>query len=213
MTSAPLIEVENATFADAGLVPSTDVSLTLTAGQMIVVHGGEQSGKSTLLRGLLGFVPLTKGRAKLLGTDISAPLTHDAWMDLRARCAYASWTSPLLSNLTVFDNLAIPLLMRSIGEANARADVERVLAHLNLEDVALKRPHEILGKKQRAAVLARALLLPSEVLLVDDPPYDDSDVDRALHEALGAGKGVIVALKNNTRFPDAVHIDLVGGVR
>lgn len=205
-----LVDVDNATFADAGLVTARGVSLQVNAGDLVVVHGGEQSGKSTLLRGLLGFVPLTSGRARLFDVDIAA-LTHDRWMELRVRTAYASWTSPLLANLTVFDNLAIPLLMRSLAAAEARASVERALARYRLEDVANKRPHEILGEKLRAALMARALLLPAELLLVDDPP-DDEELDKALEDACADGKGVIVASRDPERFRGAVQIDLVGAV-
>jgi molybdate transport system ATP-binding protein len=203
----PFIQTDAASFACPGMSPARDVTFTLAAGELLVVTGANGSGKSTLLRGLLGLAPLTGGRASLFGTAVQ-DLLHDQWMELRARCAYASATAPLLSNLTLFDNLAVPLFMRSIAESNARADVERMLARFGLSELAARRPPELLGYKHSLALLARALLLPADLLLIDDPP-DEPVVHEALAEACALGKTLLVSTRAADRFPHARVVRLV----
>ena len=206
---ASMIDVEGATFALPGMAPAQDVTLSVVPGELVAVTGVEGAGKSTLLRGLLGLAALQSGRARVLGVDLHQ-LAHDDAMRMRARCAYASKTAPLLANLTLFDNLAVPLLMRSIPEASARAEVERMLKRFGLEALALRRPPDVLGDKLRLAQLARALLVPAELVLLDEPPDTDA-ANTAIEEACASGQTMLVSTTRPERFARARRVTLTRG--
>lgn len=199
-----LVHTEGATFVQAGMSPVRDVSLSVSAGELCVIAGARGAGKSTLLRGLLGLADLEGGRAELFGKDLSG-LSHAEWMPLRSRCAYASWTAPLVSNLTLLDNLTVPLLMRSQPEDTARGQVHAALERFGLSALASTRPHDLLGDAHRLALVARALLIQAELLFIDDPP-EHSSVEDALRDAATQGAAVLVTARRAERFAAARHV-------
>lgn len=203
-----VLAVQHATFVESGRQVE-GVSLYVAPGEIVCVLGPEDTGKSLAVRGALGFTRRTAGTSSLFGVDPEqAP--HDALMAARARAALCSDQAPLLANLSVRDNLLVPLLMRSRPRAEALAAVEHVLERLDIASFATKRPHELKPRVHRAALLARALLQPVDLLVLDEPIESDSASDLVMERVRG-GAAVLWAADEPGRFPATRIVTLERG--
>ena len=198
----PLLVMHQASFLENGrTVHAVDVAVH--AGDFVVVTGPESSGKTLLLRGALGLIAPHRGRVLLFGVD-PAKDHHDAVTDARGRVAFASDKAPLLANMTLRDNLAVPLLMRSLSIDVVRASVDEMIDHFELRPFSDRRPHEITSRAHRAALLARAMLQPVDFLILDEP-LQDALTDHALRVRHMAGAALLIAAQDAGRFPNATR--------
>lgn len=177
---------------ESGLRP---VSLTMRAGEVVVVRGRSGSGKSTLLAVLAGWCPPDGGAFELTGAD--AP---GEWSTV----AVVPQVLALVPELTVRENIAEALLGRSTGarsrpdRATVRARVEPLLDDLGLSEFADRPPADTsMGQQQRAAV-ARAVVVTPVLLLADEPtshqdPAHVEQVVAALLAAAARGAAVLIA--------------------
>lgn len=205
--AAPLLAMEQARFHEPGRGSVGPVDVVVEAGEIVLVVGGEGSGKTVLMRGALGLSSPTAGRVALFGAPLEG-LDHPSLMALRARCALASSSAPLVANQTLFDNIALPLWMR--GSPAATFEVQALLERLDLKDVAAKRPDDVLPQQRDLALLARALAVPADLYLLDEPPM--SQAARAiLHERTEAGAGALITVRHEALFPEAARRVLLGG--
>lgn len=207
MTPPDLLSLEQALFNEVGRGAVGPVDVTVAPGELVLVVGGEGTGKTVLLRGCLGLVPAQAGRVALFGSSL-AELDHPALMTLRTRCALASSAAPLVANQTLFDNIALPLWMR--GSSTANIEVHGLLERLGLREVAARRPDDVLPLQRDLALLARALAVPAELYLLDEPPM--SPAARAiLRERTEAGAGALITVRHEALFPEAARRVLLGG--
>jgi putative spermidine/putrescine transport system ATP-binding protein len=172
----------------AGRLAPVDVDVG--AGDVVILLGDVDDGVGGLLSCALGLQAPHSGRALLFDVDATVA-DHDMLLALRQRVALASLQAPLLSNMNVRDNLVIPLAMRSQPEARVRADVEALLAELELSSTLLRRPHELTPRQHREILLARALLLPVDLYLLDEPPLSSRLLGR-LPSLIERGAAVVV---------------------
>lgn len=177
-TAAPVVELRDAVVATKMGVRCAPVDLRLSPGERVVVGGLAGSGKSQLLRAVVGLTPLVAGALRLFGEETAA-FVHDDWMRIRRRVVLASESAPLLSNLSVRDNLALPLVVRGEREAHARGQVDAALGHHGLAAVADLRPHVLAGAQHRQLLLLRALLLPCDLMVLDGMPLREEAADEA----------------------------------
>jgi putative ABC transport system ATP-binding protein len=166
------------------------VDLVVQPGETIVIVDDDDHETGALLLCALGLAPLRAGRAELFGVDV-AEATHDDLRALRMRAALASLQAPLLSNLNARDNLVVPLAMRSVDQSRARADVDAIIAEAGLEAACTRRPHDLLPRHHREFLLARALLLPAELFLLDEPPPSSKLLHR-LPALTDAGAAIVI---------------------
>lgn len=147
-----------------------DINLEVHRGERLGLVGGSGSGKTTLLREMIGLLPPTSGRVWMFGQLLYEPgLDHRAM--LRSRCGVLFQAGALFTNLSVYDNIALPLReLRVLDE-----DLIRELVFLKLRLVGLERPvarlmpYELSGGMVKRAALARALALEPELLFLDEP--------------------------------------------
>lgn len=172
----PAIEVEDLSLRVGDRTLFADLSWSVHAGQLAVLRGESGTGKTSLLRCLLGFQEPSAGIVRLFGQ----PLTVRSVRALRARLAYLPQEPPLGVG-TVEDLLRRPLAYR----ANAhivweRAEAVALLERLRLEERLLGDQLAGLsgGERQRVALVA-ALLLRRSLLLVDEPTAALDDVSGA----------------------------------
>lgn len=146
------------------------VSFTLQQGTLAALIGGSGTGKSVLLREIIGLQRPTGGTVRLLGTDV--------WQDsesemnaTRRRFGMMFQDGALFSSMTVAQNVAVPLLEHAhIPPALLDPLVQLRLAQAGLEpDVGQKMPSELSGGMRKRAAIARALALEPEVLFLDEP--------------------------------------------
>jgi putative ABC transport system ATP-binding protein len=193
-----------------------NVSLTVAAGDVLVLTGPSGSGKTTLLS-LLGMLDRpTSGQLLFQGRDLAQSpdivLAH-----ARRRLGYVFQDSCLLPRLSLLDNIGYPLIPRGIGRRHRNAIAERWLTRLGIAHHAHKRPAELsTGERQRVA-LARALAGDPLAVLADEPtanldPKTGGDVCDLFREINAAGVTLIVATHDPALAAIATHsLHLIDG--
>jgi phospholipid/cholesterol/gamma-HCH transport system ATP-binding protein len=146
------------------------VSFSVQRGEVVALIGGSGSGKSVLLREIIGLVRPTAGRIELLGTDVwrSEPYAMD---ELRAHFGVLFQDGALFSSLTVAENVAVPFVEHTALSRDLIAPlVGFKLALVGLPpDAAAKFPAQLSGGMRKRAALARALALEPDLLFLDEP--------------------------------------------
>jgi len=153
------------------------------AGETLVLVGPIEAG-SAVLRALVGIDRPDAGRARLLG-ELPALLPRDDAAALLARVGWHPRSGSLLANLTLRENLLLPLQFhRRPSAAEAARATSAALARFGLEEAADVRPEEVALPVRHRVALARATLLDPELLVLDDP-LDDLE-EAAAREVLSA---------------------------
>lgn len=146
-----------------------DVSLTVEEGEFLAVTGPSGSGKSTLLA-LLGLLDApTSGEYVLAGTDVSELGSYQRALIRNREIGFVFQSFNLIGNLTVAENVGLPLFYRGI-DARERTDrVMTVLGRVGMERRAGHFPGQLSGGEQQRAAIARALVGEPSLLLADEP--------------------------------------------
>ena len=188
--------------------PALDgVSLAFAAGSFTAVLGVSGSGKSTLLQCAAGLERVTSGRVWLCGQDLGRLSQRKQAVLRRQRVGFVFQDLNLLPELTVAENIALPL--RLDHRPARRDDVEQAAARVGLGGGQLRRrPAELSGGQQQRVAIARALITRPEVIFADEPtgaldPHTAVGVLRLLR---GAADGTTVIIVTHdpqvTRFCD-----------
>ena len=160
-TTAVSLEGLGHTYPGAHRPVLADLNLSLSVGEHIAVVGRSGCGKSTLLSLIAGLVEPTSGTAVVLDERLPASRLE--------ACALMPQGDSLLPWLSLLDNVAISLRNQRVSRRAARAEAQRMLERLGLDEWSGARPSTLsAGMRQRAA-LARALLARKPVLLADEP--------------------------------------------
>ncbi|MCW5770929.1 MAG: ABC transporter ATP-binding protein [Rhodospirillaceae bacterium] len=151
------------------------LDLAVGEGELVSLLGPSGCGKTTTLRCVAGFEFPDSGRIAFDGVDITdrPPERRDIGMVFQN---YA-----LFPHMTVRQNLAFGLEMRRIDRAAASARIERVLAMVQLANMAERYPRQLSGGQQQRVALARALVIEPKLLLLDEPL---ANLDAALREEM-----------------------------
>jgi len=176
-----MLEIEKlaAGYGSAIIIP--DLSLSVAAGQSLVVLGRNGMGKSTLLKAILGYLPRTRGDVRLRGTAIAGWPTHRI---IRSGVAYAPQEESLFGELTVDENLTAGLLDRT----DAAERRERIYGYFPVLGQRLRQQAGTLsGGEQKMLLLSRCLMAEPALLVLDEisAGLQPSVVDR-VSEALSA---------------------------
>jgi len=147
-----------------GAVRAVDgVTLSVEKGEFFSLLGPSGCGKTTLLRMVAGFERPDRGRVLLDGIDITA-LPPDR---RKVNTVFQSYA--LFPHMTVRDNIAFGLRMARRPRAEIAREVDRMLALVQMEDQADKRPEHLSGGQKQRVAVARALINRPQVLLLDEP--------------------------------------------
>jgi len=148
-----------------------DLSLTVNRGEIIGVVGGSGTGKSVLMRSIIGLQIPDAGSIEVLGRSITGA-QDDGEIDIRSRWGVLFQGGALFSTLTVAENVEVPLkeFYPEIDD-DLRHEIARYKVMLSglPEDAASKYPAELSGGMRKRAGLARALALDPELLFLDEP--------------------------------------------
>jgi putative ABC transport system ATP-binding protein len=189
------------------------VSLEFAAGSFTAVLGVSGSGKTTLLQCAAGLERPSSGRVSLCGNDLASLSDRKRTLLRRRRAGFVFQDFSLLPELTVGENIALPL---RLGHRHVtRAAIENAAARVGLSPAQLRRlPAELSGGQQQRVAIARALLSRPEVIFADEPtgsldPHTARRVLRLMREtADGATVLTVTHDPQVTRFCDrAVFLD------
>ncbi|GAA0307076.1 ABC transporter ATP-binding protein [Rhodovulum strictum] len=199
MDAEAVIEIRGLTNRFGTTVVHEDLSLDVMRGEVLGVVGASGSGKSVLLRSIVGLQTPSAGQITMLGTDVLGASAADR-AAASARTGVMFQDGALFSALTVRENVEAPMRERLAVDAPTRA----ALADLRISMVGLPPeagdlyPAELSGGMRKRAGLARALSLDPEILFLDEPtagldPIGASAFD-ALLNSLGEALGLTVFL-------------------
>lgn len=140
-----------------------DVNLEVRDGEFLVILGGENSGKSTVLRLTAGLDTESDGKVFIDGKDVtdSDPKDRDIAMVFKSATIYPT--------MNVFDNLAYSLKMRKAPAALVNERVKVVSAVLGLDEVLYRKPKTLTSAQKQRVALGRAIVREPRVYLLDDP--------------------------------------------
>ena len=165
-----------------------DFSLTLHRGENLVVLGRSGSGKSVLIKCIIGLLEVDAGTITVLGQDV-ATLDHIALDELRTKVGFLFQSNALYDSMTVRKNLLFPLRRHWLADRRGKEEdmVRQALADVGLPDTIDQMPAELSGGQRKRIALARTLILPPEIILYDEPttgldPITAREIDQLIRQ-------------------------------
>ena len=159
------VAIENLSKNFGSLQALKKVSFAVEPGEIFVLMGPSGSGKSVLLKHIVGLEAPSGGRVLIEGRDATAEGTLE-----RVRIAMVFQSGALFNSLSVYDNLALYPREHRLGtESSIREKVMRALQILSLENSARKFTSELSGGMKKRVDIARALVMEPQLMLYDEP--------------------------------------------
>jgi phospholipid/cholesterol/gamma-HCH transport system ATP-binding protein len=146
------------------------ITLSVPQGQTVAVLGRSGTGKSVLLKLLVGLQPADSGSVRISGQEITG-LDPRPLNEIRKKIGYLFQEAALYDSLTVEQNVDFPLSRHTgMSESDRKGKVRELLSSVGMDDGEFdKMPSDISGGMQKRVGLARALALDPEILLLDEP--------------------------------------------
>lgn len=216
---APFIRFEHVKKAFGAKVIYADLDLELRRSETITVMGASGSGKSVLLKMLIGLLKPDDGRILLDGRDI-AQMGEEELTDVRRRIAYLFQGAALFDSLNVGENVAYGLreqFWNKMTDEEIRGRVAQSLSLVGLPGIEEMRPSDLSGGMKKRVGLARTLALQPEVILYDEPTtgLDPINTARINHLINGIQRAlrltsVVVTHDMGTAFSVSDRLAMIG---
>jgi phospholipid/cholesterol/gamma-HCH transport system ATP-binding protein len=162
------IEFQNVTLAYDDRVILDGVSFDVASGETKVVMGGSGTGKSTILKLVLGLIRPNSGRVLIDGEDITQ-ISDRQLTRIRKKIGMVFQEGALFDSMSVFENVGYRLFENGVPESQIHDSVRRMLNFVNLEEAIYMMPAELSGGMRRRVGIARALVGNPKLILFDEP--------------------------------------------
>jgi phospholipid/cholesterol/gamma-HCH transport system ATP-binding protein len=201
--TAPVIAVENVRKTFGSHTVLNGISLRVSRGETLAILGRSGTGKSVLLRLIIGLEKPNSGSIRVDGRDI-ASLALDQLGEIRKKMGFLFQHAALYDSLTVGENVAFPLRHHrgDMSKAEIAEYVNQLLAEVGMEGNLEKMPSDISGGMQKRVGLARALALEPEILLLDEPtagldPISSAEINELIMKLQRERKMASVVVTHN----------------
>src|SRR6266542_2453401 len=171
--AAPMVQVRNVSkrFSRDGfeVVALDHVNLDIQQGDFLALMGPSGSGKSTLLNLLAGIDRCTEGEVEVMGTNLAKLSESQLAVWRNGHIGYIFQTFNLISVLTAFENVELPLLLMKLSKAERRKNVETALELVGLSERMHHQPRQLSGGQEQRVAIARAIVTDPDLILADEP--------------------------------------------
>lgn len=186
-TAEPPIQLRNVSKRFGDLVVLDDVSLDMPRGKTTAVIGPSGTGKSVLLKHIVGLLHPDAGEVRVLGVDMARASEKRVYA-VRKRLGMLFQDGALFDSMSVGDNIAFPLVQhqRELGPDARRARVDAVLEMVELPGLYERPTSSLSGGQRKRVGLARAIVNEPEIVLFDEPnsgldPMTSDAIDGLIH--------------------------------
>lgn len=193
-----------------------DINLSISKGEFITIMGPSGSGKSTLLYLIGGLDKPTKGQIIINNSDISELSDEEQSVMRRRKIGFVFQFYNLVPNLTVEDNIMLPILLDGKKLSSYKQKLDEILQVVDLTDRKTHTPRELSGGQQQRVAIARALINEPDIILADEPTGNldskTSDEVMLLLERINKEKGKTI-LQVSHSLETAKYSDRIINVR
>jgi ABC-type transporter Mla maintaining outer membrane lipid asymmetry ATPase subunit MlaF len=187
ITDAPVVELVGVykRFGDKDVLRGVD--LKIYPRRTTVIIGASGSGKSVIIKHIMGLFKPERGQIRVFGDDI-VPMKDRELNDVRKHFGLLFQGAALLDWLSIYDNVAFPLRERgNISRQEQRERVLDILERLNINDIMHRMPGEISAGQRKRVGLARAIVMKPEIMIYDEPttgqdPLRTRDIDDMIQQ-------------------------------
>ncbi len=167
-TTSAVVVVEHVKKSFGDLQVLNDISIQLAKGENLVIMGKSGTGKSVLIKCMVGLLRPDAGSIRILDQDVLA-LSEKELNDLRKKIGFLFQSAALYDSMRVRENLEFPMRDMKIPKEEQDKRVMEALASVGLQDAIDKMPAELSGGMRKRVGLARTLILQPEIILYDEP--------------------------------------------
>ncbi len=190
-----------------------DINLQVAAGRFVAIMGPSGSGKSTLLHVLSGLDLPSSGEALVDGKNLALLNDEQRTLLRRELVGFVFQFYNLVPNLTVAENIALPLMLMGVKRPQRDQRFERIVQLFGLKEKLPSRPHELSGGEMQRTSIARALVHHPRIVFADEPTGNLStragaEVMDHLRRATDQMKQTILLVTHNPRdagYADELH--------
>jgi phospholipid/cholesterol/gamma-HCH transport system ATP-binding protein len=195
------MEVEDVTFGYGTQPLFRNVSFGVSPGTVFFIIGGSGCGKSSLFRLILGLERPFSGEIRHSGVPLDVD-DGTAMLQTLSRVGVLFQSGGLLSSLTVFENVTLPLLLNGVSREEAKERATKVLESVSLARASDQRPATLSGGMKRLAGIARALVTEPDLLLLDEPtsgldPISAARMDDLIADLAKEGRRTVVVVSHD----------------
>ena len=190
----------------SGVTALTDASFAIPRGTITALVGVNGAGKSTLFKAIMGFLPLARGRIRLLGLPVRDALRQNL-VAYVPQAEEVDWSFPVLVEDVVMMGRYGHMGFLRRPSATDRAKVDQALTRLGLTDLRHRQIGELSGGQKKRVFLARALAQEGRIILLDEPftgvdVTTEEQIVALLHTLRDEGHVMLVSTHNLGSVPD-----------